>query len=98
MKKRYAVIAGMAFAIPFGAASSVHAADAASQAAASWATMDANTDGALSPEEVSATPWQAKFDAMDANGDGKATKKEFKGYMANMKKTQKQHKASNGNM
>lgn len=86
MKKRYAVIAGMAIAIPFGSA--MAASDAAEAAAASWATMDADADGALSPEEVAGTPWEAKFDQMDANGDGKVTKDEFEAYMKAMKKAQ----------
>ncbi len=88
MKKRYAVVAGMAFAMPFGHALAASGSETTAQTAASWATMDANADGALSPEEVAATPWEAKFDAMDANSDGKVTKKEFGAYMTAMKKTQ----------
>lgn len=88
MKKRYAVVAGMAFAIPFGTALSTSQAIAADSAAASWATMDADADGALSPEEVAGTPWEATFDDMDADGDGKATKEEFQTYMKDMKASQ----------
>ena len=88
MKKRYAVVAGMAFAIPFGTALSTSQVFAADSAAASWATMDADADGALSPEEVAGTPWEATFDDMDANGDGKATKEEFQTYMKDIKASQ----------
>jgi hypothetical protein len=88
MKRRYAVVAGIAFAIPFGTALSTSQVFAADSAAASWATMDADADGALSPEEVASTPWEAKFDAMDADGDGKATKQEFQAYLKDMKKSQ----------
>jgi|AntDeeMetagen681_2_1112603.scaffolds.fasta_scaffold07969_4 hypothetical protein len=88
MKKRYAVIAGMAFAIPFGTALSTSQALAADTAAASGATMDADADGELSPEEVAGTPWEATFDAMDADGDGKVTKEEFQAYLKDKKAAQ----------
>ncbi|MAS09791.1 hypothetical protein [Salinisphaera sp.] len=88
MKRRYAVVAGMAFAIPFGTALSTSQAFAAETAAASWATMDADADGALSPEEVMGTPWEATFDDMDSDGDGKVTKEEFQAYMEDMKASQ----------
>lgn len=93
MKKRYAVIAGIACVIPFGSA--LAASGASSEAAASWATMDADGDGALSPEEVSGTPWEAKFDQMNSNGDGKVTKAEFEKYMQSMKKAQKKEHDDN---
>jgi len=86
MRKRYAVIAGLAIAMPFGSA--IAQDDSAATASASWATMDANADGALTPDEVAATPWEAKFDSMDANGDGEVTKEEFSAHMKAMKKTQ----------
>ncbi|ERJ20630.1 EF hand protein [Salinisphaera shabanensis E1L3A] len=88
MKKRYAVMAGIAIAIPFGTALSSIQATAAETASASWATMDADADGSLSPEEVSATPWEAKFDAMDENGDGQVDKDEFQSYMDDMQSSQ----------
>jgi hypothetical protein len=99
MKKRYAVIAGMAFAIPFGAALSTSEALAADAAAASWATMDADADGELSPEEVTGTPWDATFDDMDADGDGKVTKAEFQAYLKDKKADQHndQNDSSNKN-
>lgn len=79
MKKRYAVIAGMAFLIPLGTTLSAGQAMAADTAAA-WATMDANADGALSPDEVAGTPWQAPFTDMDGNSDGKVTQDEFQAF------------------
>lgn len=90
MKRRYAVIAGMAIAIPVGSALTAGPALAQSEAETVWATMDANADGALSQEEVAATPWEAKFDQMDADGDGKVTKEEFKAYMKDLKASQNQ--------
>ena len=78
----------MAFAIPFGTALSTSQAFAADTAAASWATMDADADGALSPEEVAGTPWEATFDPMDADSDGQVTKKEFQNHMQDMKASQ----------
>ena len=87
MKKRYAVIAGIAVAIPLATISLV-ASGTGTDASASWATMDADADGALSPEEVASTPWEAKFDDMDANDDGKVTREEFKQYMASMQEQQ----------
>lgn len=89
MRKRYAVIAGFAIAMPFGSAHADASKTTNANAAASWATMDSNADGALSPDEVAATPWEAKFDSMDANSDGKVTKQEFGAHMDAMKKTQK---------
>ncbi|WP_348766693.1 hypothetical protein [uncultured Salinisphaera sp.] len=88
MKKRYAVIAGIAIAIPFGTALSIGQATAAETASAAWATMDADADGSLSPEEVAGTPWEAKFDEMDKNGDGKVDKDEFQRYMKDMQSAQ----------
>jgi len=88
MKKRYAVIAGFAIATPFGNAHAEASTTTDAKAAASWATMDSNADGALSPDEVAATPWEAKFDSMDANNDGKVTKEEFSAHMNTMNKTQ----------
>lgn len=95
MKKRYAVIAGMAFAIPFGTALSTGTALAADTAAASWATMDANADGKLSPEEVAGTPWEAAFDDMDVNGNGEVTKEEFQAYLKDKKAKQNNDENSN---
>ena len=88
MKKRYAVIAGIAIAIPFGTALSIGQATAAETASAAWATMDADADGSLSPEEGAGTPWEAKFDEMDKNGDGKVDKDEFQRYMKDMQSAQ----------
>ncbi|MES1940293.1 hypothetical protein T5B8_08624 [Salinisphaera sp. T5B8] len=88
MKKRYAVIAGIAIAIPLSTALSTTRANAAETASAAWATMDADADGSLSPEEVAATPWEAKFDAMDENGDGEVDKDEFQQYMKDMQSSQ----------
>ncbi|KEZ78543.1 hypothetical protein [Salinisphaera hydrothermalis] len=62
--------------------------DGAAHAPAAWASMDANSDGALTRDEVATTPWAQKFDQMDANGDGKVTKKEFKQYERHMKRRQ----------
>lgn len=88
MKKRYAVIAGIAIAIPCGGALAQSQNDATAQAAASWATLDANDDGALSPKEVIGTPWEQGFEQMNANGDGKVTQEEFAAHMQDMQREQ----------
>lgn len=62
--------------------------DGAAHAPAAWASMDANSDGVLTRQEVESTPWADRFDQIDRNGDGKATKKEFAAYMKSMKKSQ----------
>lgn len=62
--------------------------DGAAHAPAAWASMDANSDGVLTREEVANTLWAQKFDQMDANGDGKVTKKEFAHYEHRMKHRQ----------
>lgn len=60
----------------------------ATHAPAAWASMDANSDGVLTRDEVASTPWAQKFEPMDANGDGKVTKKEFAQYERRMKRRQ----------
>lgn len=62
--------------------------DSAAHAPAAWASMDINSDGVLTRDEVASTPWAQKFDQMDANHDGKVTKKEFKQYERRMKRRQ----------
>lgn len=66
--------------------------DGAANAPAAWASMDANSDGVLTRDEVATTPWADKFKQMDANGDGKVTKKEFAQYEKRMKRRQHQSK------
>ena len=66
--------------------------DGAAHAPAAWASMDANSDGVLTRDEVATTPWADKFKQMDANGDGKVTKKEFAQYEKRMKHRQHQSK------
>ncbi len=80
MKKRYAVVAGVVMAIPCGTALAQAQSNSTAVPAASWATMDAGGDGVLSMEEVSGTPWAARFSAMDANDDRKVTKQEYSEY------------------
>lgn len=90
MRKRCPVIAVMAIALPIGyLAIAISASAATTQAPASWATLDANSDGALSHDEVSGTPWADRFKQMDENGDGKVSKTEFGTYMKAMRKTQR---------
>lgn len=50
--------------------------------------MDANSDGALTRDEVASTPWAERFDQMDVNGDGKVTKQEFSKYRQRMNQRQ----------
>ncbi len=84
MRKRYAVVAGIAMAIPCGTALAQTQGDSTAVPEASWAAMDSDGDGALSMEEVSGTPWATKFSAMDANDDRKVTKQEYSQYRQNM--------------
>ena len=85
MKKRYAVVAGVAMVVPCGTAVAQAQGDSTAAPAASWAAMDTNGDGALSMEEVSGTPWAATFSAMDANDDREVTKQEYSEYRKAMK-------------
>ncbi|WP_423821443.1 hypothetical protein V5738_14000 [Salinisphaera sp. SPP-AMP-43] len=52
----------------------------AAHAPAAWASMDANSDGVLTRDEVASTLWAQRFDQMDANGDGQVTEQEFSKY------------------
>lgn len=90
MKKRYAVVAGIAIAIPSGSALAANTKDASTPAPASWATLDANDDQVLSREEVAGTPWEDRFERMDANGDGEVTKQEFRAYMQELRGNESQ--------
>lgn len=44
-------------------------------------SLDKNNDGSLSKDELKATPLSDKFDAIDANKDGKIDAKEFEEYL-----------------
>lgn len=71
--------------------------DGAAHAPAAWASMDSNSDGVLTKQEVSTTPWADRFEQIDRNGDGKATKQEFSAYMKAMKKSQAERDAAQNN-
>lgn len=62
--------------------------DGAAHAPAAWASMDSDSNGVLTRQEVATTPWADRFDQIDRNGDGQATKTEFADYMKDMQQSQ----------